>query len=588
MGFSVKGEDEDFEYAGTPRGLFCQPRNLRQPALPADARRPAALQPRAARAARAASSMERAEHAGRSRLRSVPRAPPLLARVRRAADRAPGLGRVVGRPAPDVELFPVRFLAEFFANHGMLGFRDRPRWSTVAGGSARYVEALIAPFRERVRLSTPVRSITRARRSRRDRRRRPRDGAAASASTRSCSRPTPTRRSRCSATPPRASPSCSARSPTSATRRCCTPTAALLPRRRWPRAGVELPPAARAQAADHRHLLHEPPAAAARRRDFCVTLNRTEAIDPRAHHPHDRLRPPGLHARGRRRAGASTRRSAASATARTTAARTGAGAFTRTASQRTALPSQRMATPLRGRDGCEHASCLYEGSVRHRRHGTPQRRAPPPAVHGLPRPRRAARAASTRIALWSARRPALAVVSPRRLPRRPARPARAGGPRARRRAHRRDARRPDPAAHASALLRALLQPRELLLLLSTAPASSVRAVVAEVTNTPWGERHAYVVAGRAAPRPRHRRLMRRQLREGAARLAVHGHGPHLRLAADRRRASGSPCTSLTVAPTASTRLRRDARAAAPRAQRHELSRALARHPFLTMRILARI
>ncbi len=38
--------------------------------------------------------------------------------------------------------FPVRFLAEFLANHGMLGFRDRPRWQTVVGGSQRYVEAL--------------------------------------------------------------------------------------------------------------------------------------------------------------------------------------------------------------------------------------------------------------------------------------------------------------------------------------------------------------------------------------------------------------------------------------------------------------
>jgi predicted NAD/FAD-binding protein len=57
--------------------------------------------------------------------------------------------------------FPVRFMAEFFANHGMLGFRDRPRWSTVAGGSARYVDALVAPFREHLRLRTPVRSILR-------------------------------------------------------------------------------------------------------------------------------------------------------------------------------------------------------------------------------------------------------------------------------------------------------------------------------------------------------------------------------------------------------------------------------------------
>jgi predicted NAD/FAD-binding protein len=57
--------------------------------------------------------------------------------------------------------FPVRFMAEFFSNHGMLGFRDRPRWSTVRGGSARYVEALTAPFRERIRLDTPVSAIAR-------------------------------------------------------------------------------------------------------------------------------------------------------------------------------------------------------------------------------------------------------------------------------------------------------------------------------------------------------------------------------------------------------------------------------------------
>ena len=57
--------------------------------------------------------------------------------------------------------FPARFLIEFFDNHGMLGFRDRPKWRTVAGGSHRYVEALVAPWRERLRLSTPVESVTR-------------------------------------------------------------------------------------------------------------------------------------------------------------------------------------------------------------------------------------------------------------------------------------------------------------------------------------------------------------------------------------------------------------------------------------------
>jgi predicted NAD/FAD-binding protein len=58
--------------------------------------------------------------------------------------------------------FPARFLVQFFDNHGMLGFRDRPAWRTVAGGSRRYVEAILRQLGERrVRLTTPVRAIAR-------------------------------------------------------------------------------------------------------------------------------------------------------------------------------------------------------------------------------------------------------------------------------------------------------------------------------------------------------------------------------------------------------------------------------------------
>jgi predicted NAD/FAD-binding protein len=57
--------------------------------------------------------------------------------------------------------FPARFLLEFFDNHGVLGFRDRPQWKTVRGGSRTYVEALVRPLRERLRLSTPVQAIRR-------------------------------------------------------------------------------------------------------------------------------------------------------------------------------------------------------------------------------------------------------------------------------------------------------------------------------------------------------------------------------------------------------------------------------------------
>jgi uncharacterized protein len=57
--------------------------------------------------------------------------------------------------------FPASMLAEFFANHGMLGMSGRPNWMTVRGGSARYVEAITRPLAGRLRLSTPVRSIER-------------------------------------------------------------------------------------------------------------------------------------------------------------------------------------------------------------------------------------------------------------------------------------------------------------------------------------------------------------------------------------------------------------------------------------------
>jgi len=57
--------------------------------------------------------------------------------------------------------FPARFFVHFLANHGMLSIDDRPQWRVIRGGSARYVEKLTAPFRDRIRLGTPVRSVRR-------------------------------------------------------------------------------------------------------------------------------------------------------------------------------------------------------------------------------------------------------------------------------------------------------------------------------------------------------------------------------------------------------------------------------------------
>jgi len=57
--------------------------------------------------------------------------------------------------------FPARFFVRFLHNHGMLSVNDRPAWRTIRGGSARYVDRLTAPFRDRIRLRTPVESIRR-------------------------------------------------------------------------------------------------------------------------------------------------------------------------------------------------------------------------------------------------------------------------------------------------------------------------------------------------------------------------------------------------------------------------------------------
>ncbi len=59
------------------------------------------------------------------------------------------------------EDFPAAYFARFFKNHGFLRVRDQPRWLVIEGGSRKYVEALTRPFRDRIRLETPVLSITR-------------------------------------------------------------------------------------------------------------------------------------------------------------------------------------------------------------------------------------------------------------------------------------------------------------------------------------------------------------------------------------------------------------------------------------------
>ncbi|HSD17882.1 MAG TPA: FAD-dependent oxidoreductase [Thermomonas sp.] len=64
-------------------------------------------------------------------------------------------------PTSGVLGFPAKYLVQFMANHHMLQLAGRPQWRVVRGGSRRYVEAMAARWDVQVRLSAPVRHITR-------------------------------------------------------------------------------------------------------------------------------------------------------------------------------------------------------------------------------------------------------------------------------------------------------------------------------------------------------------------------------------------------------------------------------------------
>lgn len=70
-------------------------------------------------------------------------------------------GAIWSTPTRDMADFPAAAFIRFFDNHGLLTVNDQPKWLTVRGGSAAYVRALLAATRAELRLSSPVRSVTR-------------------------------------------------------------------------------------------------------------------------------------------------------------------------------------------------------------------------------------------------------------------------------------------------------------------------------------------------------------------------------------------------------------------------------------------
>jgi predicted NAD/FAD-binding protein len=153
MSFAVSDTRGDFEYASTsPNGLFAKRAHLATPWFH-----------------RMLADLVRFQREARGLLASGGEGPSLghfleERRYSRAfVDRliVPQAAAVWSADPRQMWSFPARFLIEFFDNHGMLGLRDRPKWRTIAGGSHRYVQALVDSWNARLWLSSPVESVAR-------------------------------------------------------------------------------------------------------------------------------------------------------------------------------------------------------------------------------------------------------------------------------------------------------------------------------------------------------------------------------------------------------------------------------------------
>ena len=156
MSFGVSDGRGDFEYTGaSPNGLFAKRAHLVTPWF----HRMVADTARFNRAARALLLGDTGDGDGPSLgqwLEQQRFSRPFIDRLI-----VPQASAVWSADPRQMWTFPARFMAEFFDNHGMLSLRGRPRWRTVSGGSARYVDALLAGLTGRLRLRTPVSAVRR-------------------------------------------------------------------------------------------------------------------------------------------------------------------------------------------------------------------------------------------------------------------------------------------------------------------------------------------------------------------------------------------------------------------------------------------
>lgn len=152
MSFAVSLDQGRLEYSGTSlNGLFAQRRNLASPRFWGMLRDLVRFYRRAPADARDCGLMPLAEFLDRHGYGAAFRQDHLY----------PMAAAIWSTPAAEIGRYPVEALVRFCANHRLLSLGQRPAWLTVAGGSRRYVDRMLAALPGQVRLGCPVRRIER-------------------------------------------------------------------------------------------------------------------------------------------------------------------------------------------------------------------------------------------------------------------------------------------------------------------------------------------------------------------------------------------------------------------------------------------
>ena len=72
------------------------------------------------------------------------------------------MGAAIWSTSPELMLqVPAVFFIRFFKNHGLLDITNRPQWWVIKNGSNQYVKEIIKPFKENIKLNTKISSIKR-------------------------------------------------------------------------------------------------------------------------------------------------------------------------------------------------------------------------------------------------------------------------------------------------------------------------------------------------------------------------------------------------------------------------------------------